>query len=255
MEDIRLHLLSRHGLKDVYLEAIAELVGRTAEQERSEEVFVDLVQQVALLLIPELVTMKEEESFVACILRIWKQDAAIGTESCETLSREDLQALLECYGEQWPESVVDAMLERAQEDPRFFSSDVAAANETTSSSTTTHYQDACREGKPLPRVCTAACLDHNADTFLSFSWTIFAWLSLVFAFIAFFIKGYGEVEGGVFTLNSCSEVSEFTCTLFGGVVRWIGIFIKLTVVRASSPHVWFDCDRRSSTGRSEWRSF
>ena len=227
-------------------------------EEPREEPNMDLVQLLALLMIPELVREIDAEQQV--LFRVFFQILADGSGIApETLlTKEVLETILTTYGECWPDFVLEEMLSACRphgssELPIFDKETMARAltvdiieyplNQETM--TTTHQQDAATpKGVSLSRMFTAPNIDYTADSFRSYLWAGLTWMTLVVTFIAYLFKGISGVDIKMKTLECdpgnvtlSDDNSTYTgnpdvgCTVANGIVVWIQIFLVLVVVR------------------------
>jgi hypothetical protein len=169
-----------------------------------------------------------------------------GTE----LSVERLHVILKAHGEEWPDDIVQEMIEACrdseQKEPqdeeaplvlnvhafmRGLTNDVMKHYDVEREDyLTTHYQDALsKPGEPLERMYTAPSCDSTADTYRSFWWNVLAWATLVAVFFAYFVRGFGAVKRSMPGFDCAgAEISEFGCHVIEGIIIWLEIFLELS---------------------------
>ncbi len=250
--DIVRYLNSRHGIvvdEDVVKQHI--LVDLSGELELEPAYKLDLVELMALLLIPYLLRDdKSTEMALSQVLDVILHE----TDSCQ-LNREFLKTVLDFHGEvEVDEHVLDGMMEAAGGEgevlnvnslKQALTSDVTNYRTEWTDSLTTHYQDVFNDQNKAARnndeedpqkdtvndtlafqkVWTAPAIDFVADTYRSQTYTVMLWLTLVMVYLSYFwnfdVK-WGQVP--------CDRLGEFGCKIINGITRWIVIFLELSIL-------------------------
>jgi hypothetical protein len=273
--DIVNYLSSRHGIV-VDVETVKKhiLVDLSGELELEPAYTLDLVEMVALLLIPYFLKSSENDQALSQVLNVMLDE----TDSCgNKLSREFLKTLLDFHGEvQVDETVLNDMMEAAGGEgavlnldslKHALTSDVKHYRTEWTESYSTHYQDVF-ETKPedqvvstndppmtttkttsipnstamnnddeedptkdtaqeltFQKIWTAPAIDFVADTYRSQTYTVMIWLALVMVYLSFFWNfdyKWGQV--------SCDRLGEFGCKIVNGILRWLVIFLELSIL-------------------------
>jgi hypothetical protein len=250
--DIVRYLNSRHGIvvdEDVVKQHI--LVDLSGELELEPAYKLDLVELMALLLIPYLLRDdKSTEMALSQVLDVILHE----TDSCQ-LNRDFLKTVLDFHGEvEVDEHVLDGMMEAAGGEgevlnvnslKQALTSDVTNYRTEWTDSLTTHYQDVFNDQNKAARnndeedpqkdtvndtlafqkVWTAPAIDFVADTYRSQTYTVMLWLTLVMVYLSYFwnfdVK-WGQVP--------CDRLGEFGCKIINGITRWIVIFLELSIL-------------------------
>ena len=211
--DIVNYLNSRHGIvvdEDVVKQHI--LVDLSGELELEPAYKLDLVELMALLLIPYLLRDdKSTEKALSQVLDVILHE----TDSCR-LNRDFLKTVLDFHGEvEVDEHVLDGMMEAAGGEgevlnvnslKQALTSDVTNYRTEWTDSLTTHYQDVFNDQNKAARnndeedpqkdtvndtlafqkVWTAPAIDFVADTYRSQTYTVMLWLTLVMVYLSYF---------------------------------------------------------------------
>lgn len=217
--DIVNYLSSRHGIvvnPDVIQQQV--MVELSGELELEPAYKMDLVEMVALLLIPYFLNESSDRA-LSQVLQVMLSE----TDSSK-LSREFLKTLLSFHGEvEVADSVLDDMMEAAggqgavlnlQSLKRALTSDVTKYQTEWTDSLTTHYEDVfdtpsteetdisnpndgveIDEEDPkkykngqleFEKVWTAPAIDFVADTYRSQTYAVLLWLTLVMVYLSYF---------------------------------------------------------------------
>jgi len=257
--DVVNYLSSRHGIvvdeETVKQNILVELSG---ELELEPAYKLDLVELVALLLIPYLL----QEDNMRAIKQVL--EVMLNETLSPKLNREFLKTLLDFHGEiQVSERVLDSMIDAAGGEGTVLNvdslkyaltSDVMKYGVDWDEQLTTHYEDVFsepppngivkgsmrterdnssrsdeedpskRKGEELPfkTVWTAPAIDFTADTYRSQSFSVLLWVCLVMVYLAYFWNfelDWGKVD--------CSHLTTAGCSIINGITTWLVIFIEL----------------------------
>lgn len=220
----------------------------------------DMVQQVALLCIPELVraqkevqeAISDEDQLNAEAKALFEAFLLIICSRCQLepnieLTKDVVVRILERLNESWPDYIVDEMCQQIASNDVMGELPLLTADTLMKALTndvqdfptereflpSTHWKDALsrKPGAPLNRIFTASNLDYSADTYSSFWWASWAWLTLVITVIAYMLRGFTGVrtEMGKIDCNT-APLNEMGCRLANSLILWFEIFVQLTVI-------------------------
>lgn len=222
----------------------------------------DIVQQAALLFIPELMRarteilpsphedqddepghQKDADALFEVFLRILCNACQI--EPGVELTKDLLVEILKEFGEAWPDEIVEEMWKQAitkgtageiplltaQTLMQVLTIDIQDFPTEREFIPSTHLNDALsrQPGSPLDRIFTVSNLDYTADTYSSFWWANLAWISLVIWLIAYVMRGFTGVNSQLGNLDcDTSSLTDLGCRLAKGIITWFEIFLELT---------------------------
>mmetsp|Transcript_11119 Transcript_11119/g.16328 ORF Transcript_11119/g.16328 Transcript_11119/m.16328 type:complete len:948 (+) Transcript_11119:156-2999(+) len=190
---------------------------------------------------------EQDSDVIDLVITIILQEA--GLERNVELTEENMRKILIVFREQWPDEVVQGMINVCGDNPVFnrdtflhaLTNDTKAYDLSRNHKYSSHYEDACNAAHDggnyhrLKRFYTAPNVDSAVDTYGSRLWTILAFFTyFVTAFVYLF--NTLNVKGSDFLVLDCQGIETvktalfFGCTVVNSIIALVRIFFLFAVL-------------------------